>query len=57
MLHVGFKAAGDMSLVCGHQVSLPKHACRSGRSRLPPVSGQCWILSAPLVVFKAEILP
>ena len=42
MLHVGFKAAGDLSLVCGLQVSLPKHAPRSGRSRLPPVSGQCW---------------
>ena len=40
MLHVVFKAAGDLSLVCDHQVSLPKHAPRSGRSRLPPASGQ-----------------
>ena len=39
-----FKSAGDLSLVCGHQVSHPKHAPGFGSGRLPPLSGQCWIL-------------
>ena len=42
IMPVGFKAAGDLSLVCGHQVSYPKDVHGSGRNRLPPVSGQCW---------------
>ena len=40
MLPVGFKAAGDLSLVCGHQVSHPKLAPGFGSGRLPPLFGQ-----------------
>ena len=57
MLPVGFKAAGDLSLVCGHQVSYPKDVPGSGRSRLPSVSGQCWTPPAPLVVLKQRFFP
>ena len=57
MLHVGFKAAGDLSLVRGHQVSLPKHAPRSGRSRLPPVSGQFWTPPHLLWCLKQRFFP
>ena len=42
MMPVGFKAAGHLSLLCGHQVSYPKDVPGSGRNRLPPVSGQSW---------------
>ena len=40
MLPLMFKAAGDLSLVCGHQVSHPKLAPGFGSGRLPPLFGQ-----------------
>ena len=57
MLHVGFKAASVLTLVCNHQVSHPENDLKSGRSRLPPIFGQGWTVPASPWVFKAEILP
>ena len=57
MLPVGFKAAGNQSLVCGHQVSYPKDVPGSGRNRLPPVSGQCWTLLHLLWSLKQRFFP
>ena len=57
MMPVGFKAAGDLSLLCGHQVSYPKDVPGSGRNRLPPVSGQCWTLLHLLWSLKQRIFP
>ena len=57
MIPVGFKSAEDLSLVCGHQVSCPKDVPGSGRNRLPPVSGPCWIPLPLLWSLKQRFFP
>ena len=57
MLLVWFKAAGDLSLVCGHQVSYSKDVPGSGRNRLPPVSGLCWTPLYLLWSLKQRFFP